>query len=93
MSVQEVQSWVFGRAEDCDVLVNDEYASLHHCRITLISDGSAVVENLGSINGTWVAPPGFDPCPELSTRVRESTPIWPGWTVRIGKTDFPWKAT
>ncbi len=45
---------VIGRAEDSDLVLEDGEASRHHVRITPQPDGSALVEDLGSANGTFV---------------------------------------
>lgn len=41
-----------GRAYDNDVIVGDPFVSAHHLRIDW-NEGQSVVEDLGSINGTW----------------------------------------
>jgi pSer/pThr/pTyr-binding forkhead associated (FHA) protein len=45
---------VVGRAEDSDLVLEDGEASRHHVRITPQPDGSALVEDLGSANGTFI---------------------------------------
>jgi predicted component of type VI protein secretion system len=45
---------VIGRAPDSDLVLEDPQASRRHARIAPASDGSAVVEDLGSSNGTFV---------------------------------------
>ncbi len=42
-----------GRDPSCGVFLNDRTVSRHHARLT-IRDGSAMIEDLGSLNGTWV---------------------------------------
>lgn len=42
-----------GRSSDADVVVDDPYASEYHFRIA-VHDGSAVLSDLGSTNGTYV---------------------------------------
>lgn len=44
---------ILGRALDCDIVVQDERASQRHARIRA-ENGSHVVEDLGSTNGTFV---------------------------------------
>ena len=44
---------VLGRKDDCSVIVDTTGVSRHHARIT-ISNKSAVLEDAGSKNGTWV---------------------------------------
>lgn len=43
-----------GRANDNDHVVSDPRVSGHHCRITIHENGSAVIEDLDSSNGTFV---------------------------------------
>ena len=43
-----------GRAPDSDLVLQDGQASRHHARVSPAADGSAVVEDLGSANGTFV---------------------------------------
>ncbi len=45
---------VIGRAQDADLVLDDAEVSRHHARVSPASDGSAVVEDLGSSNGTFV---------------------------------------
>ena len=44
---------LFGRAADCTVRLPDAFVSGHHARLTPGS-GGAVLEDLGSRNGTWL---------------------------------------
>ena len=43
----------FGRAPDNTIVINDDFASSHHARI-VAANGSWVLEDLGSTNGTIV---------------------------------------
>ena len=45
---------VIGRAPDADLVLQDGEVSRHHARVTPAADGSAIVEDLGSSNGTFV---------------------------------------
>jgi len=51
-----------GRAEDNDIVLDDEQASRRHARVFLRADGACVVEDLGSRHGTFVndSPVGAD---------------------------------
>lgn len=88
------QRWVVGTAEDCDVRVTDEYASLHHCEVIRTSAGF-YVRDLGSINGTriatmWTAPDG---APRKSEhRVYDWTLILPDQALIIGRSEIPWRS-
>ena len=90
------RSWVFGTSGDCDVRVDDKYASNQHCKVTQASDGTVTVEDLGSTNGTWIRPASQKTVGPLSlpgTRVYGPTQLRPGWIIRIGHTDLPWTRT
>lgn len=45
---------VIGRAPDVDLVLEDAQASRRHAKVAPASDGSAVVEDLGSANGTFI---------------------------------------
>lgn len=79
---------VFGTDPSCDVRVDDEYVSNRHCAISRLKNGTVVVEDLGSVNGTTVRPAGTSWI--AGVKVHSPTPIRPGMVVRIGRTDIPW---
>lgn len=63
---------VIGRATDTDLILDqDTEVSRHHARVSPAADGSALVEDLGSANGTFVnhnelyGPARLDPGDEL----------------------------
>jgi pSer/pThr/pTyr-binding forkhead associated (FHA) protein len=62
---------VIGRGLDVDLVLDDGEVSRRHARVTPSADGSAVVEDLGSTNGTFLnhdelyAPTRLDPGDEL----------------------------
>ena len=64
-----------GRSGDCTVVIDDDYASNHHARISP-QDGEWVIEDLGSTNGTYVQ----------RTRVSGPLRVPIGAPIRIGKT-------
>jgi pSer/pThr/pTyr-binding forkhead associated (FHA) protein len=85
---------MFGTEPDCDVRVDDPFVSNHHCAITETDDGRVLIEDLGSTNGTWVRPASQVAVGKFSlpgVKVYGPTEIQPGWIVRIGKTDLPWR--
>lgn len=47
------KSLVVGSASDCDLVIDDEFVSQHHTRLTS-TDRGLLVEDLDSTNGTWV---------------------------------------
>ncbi|CAM4009133.1 FHA domain-containing protein [Micrococcus flavus] len=66
---------LLGRAEDADLVLEDDYASGRHAR--LFPQGTRwFLEDLGSTNGTYV---DGDP-------VTRALPLGPGSALRIGKT-------
>ena len=70
----EGQQVTIGRAPDSTIVIDDDFASSRHARV-YESEGSWVVEDLGSTNGTWI------------DRVRITTPtVLPvGAPLRIGR--------
>jgi pSer/pThr/pTyr-binding forkhead associated (FHA) protein len=64
-----------GRAESCEVVLADTYASQFHARI-YAQDGSWFVEDLGSTNGTYLN----------RVKVSHPSPLAAGDEIRIGKT-------
>ncbi len=64
-----------GRAHDCTIVLDDDYASSRHARI-FPKDGQWWVEDLGSTNGTYLD----------RSRLTSPTTIPLGVPVRVGKT-------
>jgi len=66
---------LIGRSPDADLPLEDGQASRKHAQVSPASDGSAVVEDLGSANGTFVnqnelvGPARLDPGDELQIGV------------------------
>ncbi len=55
------QSWiiertplVIGREADCDIVINEPKISRQHVRLTETDEGRYMVQDLESLNGTWV---------------------------------------
>lgn len=66
---------LIGRANDSTLVLEDDYASTRHARISL-QDGMWVVEDLGSTNGTYLGQRKLD----------GPVPLELGVPLRIGKT-------
>lgn len=66
---------LIGRAPECNLVLEDDYASNRHARLTF-HQGAWLVEDLGSTNGTYLG----------RTRVQAPTPVEPGVPVRVGRT-------
>ena len=64
-----------GRDASCDISLSDTYASQQHARIS-DRNGSWVIEDLGSTNGTYLN----------QRKVTVPTALAPGDSIRIGKT-------
>ncbi|WP_022872662.1 FHA domain-containing protein FhaB/FipA [Nesterenkonia alba] len=66
---------MLGRAQECTVVLDDDYASGKHAR--LFPQGSRwFLEDLGSTNGTWLG----------EEQLTRATTVEPGDRIRIGKT-------
>ena len=71
------QPITLGRAEDCTLVLADDYASSHHAR--LVPEGDAwLLDDLGSTNGTYLA----------SIKVGRPTVVAVGQQIKIGKTSL-----
>ena len=66
-----------GRAADCTLVVDDDYASSHHAKLYQ-TEGRWIVEDTGSTNGTWID----------RTRITGPTLLELGSPLRIGRTIF-----
>jgi FHA domain-containing protein len=66
---------LIGRANDSTLVLEDDFASTRHARISL-QDNRWVVEDLGSTNGTYLGQRKLD----------GPVPMEPGVPLRIGKT-------
>jgi hypothetical protein len=66
---------LIGRAPESTLVLEDDYASGRHARLSL-QQGTWMVEDLGSTNGTFLG----------RNRVQDPVPIAPGVPVRIGRT-------
>ncbi|MDP9117867.1 MAG: FHA domain-containing protein [Actinomycetota bacterium] len=66
---------LLGRAPDSTLVLNDDYASTRHARISL-QDGLWLAEDLGSTNGTYLG----------QRRLDGPVPMEMGVPLRIGKT-------
>ena len=64
-----------GRAPDSTLVLDDDYASNAHSRLTL-TNGTWVVTDLGSTNGTWVD----------RNRISGPTPFTLGHQLKVGRT-------
>ncbi|MDR3069600.1 MAG: FHA domain-containing protein [Propionibacteriaceae bacterium] len=65
---------VIGRADDCQLILEDDYVSTHHARLAR-NNNYDVVEDLGSTNGTFVN----------NQRISVPTQVGPGDSIRIGQ--------
>jgi pSer/pThr/pTyr-binding forkhead associated (FHA) protein len=66
---------LIGRANDSTLVLEDDYASTRHARISL-QDGRWVAEDLGSTNGTYLG----------QQKLENPVPMELGVPLRIGKT-------
>ncbi len=68
---------LIGRAPECTLVLDDDYASNRHARVFERED-EWMVEDLGSTNGTLVS----------GRRIEGAVPFRPGAAVRIGRTEI-----
>ncbi len=68
---------LIGRADDSTLILDDDYASTRHARLTL-QGNSYWLEDLGSTNGTYLD----------RTRVSTPVPVPAATPIRIGRTVF-----
>ncbi|GAA1483555.1 FHA domain-containing protein FhaB/FipA [Brachybacterium fresconis] len=68
---------LIGRAPECTLVLDDDYASNRHARV-FQREGEWIVEDLGSTNGTLVS----------GRRIEGAVPFRPGAQVRIGRTEI-----
>ena len=66
-----------GRAADNSLVVEDDYASSHHCRL-VPGPAGWTLEDLGSTNGTFVG----------KNRVTAPVPVKAGSTFKVGRTEL-----
>jgi hypothetical protein len=64
-----------GRAPDSTVVLEDDYASNNHAKLTQV-DGHWIAQDLGSTNGTWIG----------HTRISAPTAFIIGQQLRVGRT-------
>ena len=77
MPLNPDQPIVMGRAPDSTLVLTDDYASTRHA-ILSCENGSWVVEDLGSTNGTYLG----------NTKITGPTPVPPGVPIVIGQTSM-----
>ena len=70
-----------GRAENSDLVINDEYTSTHHAKLVLINN-DWMLQDLNSTNGTFID----------SNRVGTPVVVTLDTPIRIGKTTFELRA-
>jgi hypothetical protein len=67
---------LIGRSPECALVLDDDYASGRHARIHQADDGTWLVEDLRSTNGTYLG----------ATRLTEPREVVAGSVLRIGQT-------
>lgn len=66
---------LIGRAPECTLVLEDDYASNRHARLSL-QNGTWILEDLGSTNGTFIG----------RSKVESPVAVEAGTAVRIGRT-------
>jgi len=70
-----------GRAGNCQIVIDDTYASQQHARV-FESNGGFMVEDIGSTNGTYVN----------GRKISYPLELRPGDRIKIGKTVFEFRS-
>ena len=70
----------FGRNDNNDVIINDQYVGRNHCQI-VENDGKLLVVDLNSTNGTFVN----------GKRITGQQPLSMSDEIRIGQTTLNWQ--
>lgn len=95
MGATIVQRWIVGTDSNCDVRVNDPYASNRHCEVAMTDSGTYLVRDLGSTNGTRirrvVKVNDLGEVRPLDTKVYDWTLIQPGDVLVVGRSEIPWR--
>ncbi len=73
--LQLVEEVHIGRSEACELVLDDDYVSSMHAQLNHRSDGSWVLQDLGSTNGTYVN----------SERIADPTIVGVEDIIRIGE--------
>jgi DNA-binding winged helix-turn-helix (wHTH) protein len=72
---------LIGRSSDCRVSLGSSTISRHHARI-LLADGQALLEDLGSKNGTLLN----------GTKIDQSAPLQDGDEIRLGSIELTYRS-
>lgn len=70
--ILDIPEVTIGRDPNCEVFLNDRTVSRRHAHLS-IQGGRAIIEDLGSLNGTWV-----------DAAIVSSSELFNGSTVQIG---------
>ena len=70
--ILDIPEVTFGRDPNCEVFLNDRTVSRRHAHLS-IQGGRAIIEDLGSLNGTWV-----------DAAIVSSSELFNGSTIQIG---------
>ena len=70
--ILDIPEVTIGRDPNCEVFLNDRTVSRRHAHLS-IQGGRAIIEDLGSLNGTWV-----------DAAIVSSSELFNGSTIQIG---------
>ena len=70
--ILDIPEVTIGRYPNCEVFLNDRTVSRRHAHLS-IQGGRAIIEDLGSLNGTWV-----------DAAIVSSSELFNGSTIQIG---------
>jgi pSer/pThr/pTyr-binding forkhead associated (FHA) protein len=69
------RTWLIGSSEDCDLVIDAPGVSGRHCRLTRDGDGRFTIEDVNSLNGTFVH----------GVRIDRPRQVAPGDAITLGK--------
>ena len=74
-----------GSAPSNDIVLNSQYVSARHADLIVLDDGTCIIEDKGSTNGTYL-----DPNRQNRLQPGVQQPVRRGDVIVLGNTNLPW---